>query len=530
MPDTTSPLALLAGPAFTWNGGDGTPVILTYSFAGNTDDGWSSFSDAQRVATREALAAWAAGGGLTFVEVPDLPGGSGIDLRFHMAMLEPWYTNGQASFAPDGDVVLNSRLYGMDSLAPGRLGYEVLLHEIGHALGLKHSFEGDITLPATLDTRDTSVMSYTRGTLGVAAAPRALDLAAIEALYGPVQPDAPLAWWDDTTQSIVITATEDSQSLRGTALADRLSGGQSLGGGAGDDHVAPAASAFLTADALADGGEGFDTLDIPFAARALPLTLEAKDSGMAGSLRFQNVEEVHFLDATWSWDASSALATVALMARLATGATPDAETLGRLLAAPDPAMAALALPATRLSGLTDQQVITMFYEEALGRPPEPEGLASWTALLHQPSGLAQVLAGIAGSDEAHAYGTVPEAGLWAIEPAAATVQQLYHAVLGRAAEDEGLAFYMARLESGDSQTTLATEIMHSTEFQQQRQGEDLVDTIYRLALGRPPEEEGATLWRGLLASGALDDLGFVLAVMGSPEFQARHPAADSILP
>lgn len=42
----------------------------------------------------------------------------------------------------------------------GSLAYEALLHEIGHALGLKHPFEGEHKLPEELDNTENTVMSY----------------------------------------------------------------------------------------------------------------------------------------------------------------------------------------------------------------------------------------------------------------------------------------------------------------------------------------------------------------------------------
>jgi hypothetical protein len=43
---------------------------------------------------------------------------------------------------------------------PGTEGYEVLLHEIGHAMGLKHPHEGAMKLKQSMDTTSTTVMSY----------------------------------------------------------------------------------------------------------------------------------------------------------------------------------------------------------------------------------------------------------------------------------------------------------------------------------------------------------------------------------
>jgi len=46
---------------------------------------------------------------------------------------------------------------------PGSRGYETLLHEIGHVMGLKHPFEGLFQLEGELDNTANTVMSYTSG-------------------------------------------------------------------------------------------------------------------------------------------------------------------------------------------------------------------------------------------------------------------------------------------------------------------------------------------------------------------------------
>ena len=66
-------------------------------------------------------------------------------------------------------------------LTPGSYGYETLLHELGHALGLHHPHE-DLILDTTLDTTANTLMSY-----NVSGGPydsyRELDLAALSWLY-----------------------------------------------------------------------------------------------------------------------------------------------------------------------------------------------------------------------------------------------------------------------------------------------------------------------------------------------------------
>ncbi len=64
-----------------------------------------------------------------------------------------------------GDVWLNSNTtWTADDFAVGGSGYGALVHELGHALGLKHPFEatsGGYTLDASLDNTKYTVMSYT---------------------------------------------------------------------------------------------------------------------------------------------------------------------------------------------------------------------------------------------------------------------------------------------------------------------------------------------------------------------------------
>ncbi|WP_404385198.1 cellulose binding domain-containing protein [Caenispirillum salinarum] len=72
--------------------------------------------------------------------------------------------------------------FSADAPTPGTWGYTALLHEIGHALGLKHPFEGDVTLSDALDTMDNTVMSYTVGSEGLPTEFQELDAAALDFL------------------------------------------------------------------------------------------------------------------------------------------------------------------------------------------------------------------------------------------------------------------------------------------------------------------------------------------------------------
>jgi serralysin len=66
---------------------------------------------------------------------------------------------------------------------PGEYGYEVLIHETLHALGLKHSFEGDAVLPPAADNSSNTVMTYTfKG--DAATTPMPADIEALQSIYG----------------------------------------------------------------------------------------------------------------------------------------------------------------------------------------------------------------------------------------------------------------------------------------------------------------------------------------------------------
>lgn len=84
------------------------------------------------------------------------------DIRFNM--LPTAGTTAAFAYYPGsglgGDVFIDS---GIDtaSLLKGGYGYFTIVHELGHALGLKHPFEDGVTLIVTDDNRINTVMSYT---------------------------------------------------------------------------------------------------------------------------------------------------------------------------------------------------------------------------------------------------------------------------------------------------------------------------------------------------------------------------------
>lgn len=163
---------------------------------------WTAGYDALRPsdmnAVQKALTSWSNVADLHFTQVADNSTVVG-DLRFAYATLpddaQAWayYPFGGASA---GDVWFNANSSSYSNTwNAGSYEYLAAVHEIGHALGLKHPFDDEwlntTILPVELDTRSYTVMSYSSyaGEQGSSltyepTTPMVLDIAAIQALYG----------------------------------------------------------------------------------------------------------------------------------------------------------------------------------------------------------------------------------------------------------------------------------------------------------------------------------------------------------
>jgi serralysin len=184
---------------------------ITYSFpknaafykyaagASETNIGFHAFNGGQKWAAKEALSDYAGVSGLSFVQRTETLS-SHAQLRFaetNAANTAYTYYPGSSSVKA-GDAWFNSSRHWYDAPVKGNYAYFTILHEIGHALGLKHGNEsgGFGTLSAAHNSMEYSVMTYasyirapvgnglTNGADSYAQSLMMDDIAAIQHLYG----------------------------------------------------------------------------------------------------------------------------------------------------------------------------------------------------------------------------------------------------------------------------------------------------------------------------------------------------------
>jgi serralysin len=227
----------------SWTGTTGRSVSVPYSFSVSVQGG-SLFGSAARSAALSAMQLYSNVANVTFSEtsasLADLTF-SQDDLGSGVLGLTVSYFSGTT--LASAEVQLDDRY---SDFSAGTEAYLTLLHELGHALGLKHpgnysGSEDGPFLPASEDSNDTTVMSYNEGTYASgsrpARTPMFYDIQAMQFLYGA-----------NTTYNSGDTA----YSYDGTSMA------LTLWDGAGQDQIS--AQSYTSGGVTIDLREGIDYL------------------------------------------------------------------------------------------------------------------------------------------------------------------------------------------------------------------------------------------------------------------------------
>ncbi|MEQ8398617.1 matrixin family metalloprotease [Thalassobaculum sp.] len=271
--------ALVAGSSSKWGpiGLMGQSVTVTYSFLtsnpsyNSTASNFQEFNVTMKSAARLALAEWSSAANITFVEVSDAGGGG--TLRFGSEAMSDFagYAYYPSTSAIGGDIWISNSFAYNTAPVVGNYGYLTYMHEIGHAIGLKHPGDyGNSTgpfLPASVDNTDNTVMSYTTGSVVYPTSLGSYDILAARYLYGfsGTGTIGNVTFGADTAETF--TGDSGVQYVHGRDGADYiavLGGNDGVAAGSGVDTVLGGDGADLIygniGSDLLSGGSGNDTI------------------------------------------------------------------------------------------------------------------------------------------------------------------------------------------------------------------------------------------------------------------------------
>lgn len=439
----------------SWNPAPHTSASLTFAFprtlpagmSGEDHEGFAPVRPLQEKAARAALEAWAAVANIVFTEVS-----AGADISFGT---NDQSASGSAGYAnlPDASVregtwvFLNNQTSINNHSLPGETGFMVLLHEIGHTLGLKHpglyDSAGDETggpyLPWEVDNRDYTQLSYYRPTSARlsgfdAMSPMLYDIQAVQYLYG-----ANMAWhagddvyafneniaprciWDgggyNTFDFSACTGgaaidlrpgmfSSTLPGYRNVSIAFGVTVQQAVGSAGADTVRCSDSGSVVLAGGGADtihggagddrilGGDGIDTLVLPDLAAHYRFSVGADGWRAEGDGRdlLAGVERVRFADGAMALDIDGVAGQVFRLYQAAFARAPDLAGLGYWIAAGDggaslPSVARFFIDSQEFGAaygqLGNDAFVSRLYQNILGREPDAAGLAFHVGLLEQ---------------------------------------------------------------------------------------------------------------------------------------------------
>jgi len=459
---------LIEGRSISWNptGNKSTPIPVTYSFAltpaylsGDNAQGFAAFTTAQKEGVRSFLSLASSILNINFTEVTENVSSMTPYGQIRMANVK---TNaagyaqlpGSNGEPEDGDVFISTSTID-STYAPGSFDYDTLIHEVAHAIGLKHpgnynagstpSTEPGNYLANSEDSKLISVVSYVEH-------PQELqridfgpyDLLALDYLYGlrSYKADNTAYVYTDSVgrqlQTIYDTGGMDTIDFSQVTTPTTINLNGGLSSSAGKISSNPASEraqnniqiAFgtmiervigspqadqITGNGSANtftGGGGNDTIN---GGAGIDIAIY---SGTASQYQITTGTQAAVVDKTTGRDGTDTLTNVERLKFTDTNV-------------------ALDVGPTQNAGS-----VYMLYKAAFNRPSDAGGMGYWLAQKDSGKDIVTNLAQgfVASKEFTDKYGTNPTN--------ASYVDKLYQNVLGRAGESGGVAYWNQELDAG----------------------------------------------------------------------------------
>jgi hypothetical protein len=192
--------------------------------------------------------------------------------------------------------------------------------------------------------------------------------------------------------------------------------------------------------------------------------------------------------------------------------------------------------AATYGSLTDAEFVDLVYRNVLGRDPDPEGRAHWQRQLAAGSSRGSVMLALSESGEHVARTSTPAPTqprrLLASSAFEHRIARIYLGFLGRWPDAAGFDHWVLRALRGTPITALTDAILATPELQARYGGttdEQFVRRLYTDVLGRAADEPGVASWLDALRRGATRG-SVATAFTQSPEMVARTRTAPPRAP